>query len=379
MSARKFLVPIDLGKLELQNAAVQNLGSAPASPVKGQIYYDTAANILYWWDGTTWQSAKAGGALTYGTITAETTFGGAKADGVATTVARSDHGHGNPTHVDADHVAIHLSALASPTIDLALAGVKITNLGTPLNNTDAATKAYVDNAISGLSWKAPVRVATSAAGTLATSFANGQTIDGIVLATNDRILIKNQAVGGENGIYTVNAAGAPTRATDNDAAAEFNNAACYVSVGTVNPDTAWVCTTDQPITVGTTPTVWVQFTGLGQITAGSGLTQTGNTINAIGGTGMDVQADVINVSRVSGNGRVPLLYAATFTGDGSSTLATVVHGLNIPSQDIIVQVYDMAAFSQVEADITITNPNTVQVNFAIAPANAKTYRIVCLG
>lgn len=67
-----------------------------------------------------------------------------------------------------------------------------------------------------LDFKQSVRVATTVAGTLATSFENGDTVDGVVLATGDRILIKDQIAGAENGLYTVNTTGAPTRATDAD-------------------------------------------------------------------------------------------------------------------------------------------------------------------
>lgn len=122
----------------------------------------------------------------------------------------------------------------------------------------SAVKTYVDNKVAGLSWKQAVRAATTAAGTLATSFANGQTVDGVVLATGDRILIKNQAAPAENGIYTVNASGAPTRATDADTGAELVNASCYVSSGTTNADTQWTCSTDGPITLGTTGLTFAQ-------------------------------------------------------------------------------------------------------------------------
>jgi hypothetical protein len=134
-----------------------------------------------------------------------------------------------------------------------------------------ATQAYVDAALTGLSWKQHVRVATTSAQTLATAFAAGQVRDGVTLATGDRILIKNQATASENGIYTVNASGAPTRATDADSGAELVNASVYVSEGTVNADTQWVCTTNAPITLGTTSLAWAQLTsGGGSVPSGSG-------------------------------------------------------------------------------------------------------------
>lgn len=138
---------------------------------------------------------------------------------------------------------------------------KITNLGTPsANTTDAATTAYVDAAIAALSAffdnKPSVRVATTAAGTLATSFANGQTVDAIVLATGDRILIKNQAAPADNGIYTVNASGAPTRALDMDNWLEIPGALVAVEVGTTNADTIWLASADQGGTLNTTAITW---------------------------------------------------------------------------------------------------------------------------
>jgi phage-related tail fiber protein len=87
-------------------------------------------------------------------------------------------------------------------------------------------------------------VATTVAGTLATSFANGQTVDGVTLVTGDRILIKNQATGSENGIYTVNVSGAPTRAADCDTGAEIEDAVLWVTKGTANADTQWKLVTD---------------------------------------------------------------------------------------------------------------------------------------
>lgn len=145
-----------------------------------------------------------------------------------------------------------------------MGGFKLTNVGTPVPNTsDAATTAYVDAAIANLNSlfdnKPSVRVATTVPGTLASSFANGSVHDGITLATNDRILIKNQAAPAENGIYFVNAAGAPTRALDMDAWNEVPGAFVAVEVGTTNADTLWLASADAGGTLGTTAITWQQI------------------------------------------------------------------------------------------------------------------------
>lgn len=134
-----------------------------------------------------------------------------------------------------------------------------------------AVKAYVDALVQGLSWKKAVRAATTITGVLATVYANAMVIDGVTLATGDRILVKNQVTGSENGIYTVNATGAPTRALDADIGAELVNATVYISEGTTLADSQWTCSTNAPITPGTTALVFSQLSGSG----------TGTTTNAI--------------------------------------------------------------------------------------------------
>jgi hypothetical protein len=131
-----------------------------------------------------------------------------------------------------------------------------------------ATKAYADGLVSGLSWKQAVRAATTVNGNLATSFENGDTVDGVTLATGDRILIKNQTTGSENGIYIVAASGTPARASDADSGAELVNASVYVSEGTTNADTQWTCTTNATITVGSTSIAFAQVSA-GSVAIGS--------------------------------------------------------------------------------------------------------------
>lgn len=130
--------------------------------------------------------------------------------------------------------------------------------------------------IRGLSWKRPVRCATTANGTLSTAFANGQTVDGITLATGDRILLKDQTAGSANGLYTVNASGAPTRAFDLDQdlttavkAEEVLGAIVYVIAGTTNGGTSWRTTNTTAPTLGTTTITWVAYTtgGTGTVTS----------------------------------------------------------------------------------------------------------------
>lgn len=171
-------------------------------------------------------------------------------------------------------------------------GSTITGLPFPVNSSDAASKQYVDTVVQGLSPKNTVRAATTTSGTLATDFANGDVIDGVTLASGDRILIKNQSTAAENGIYVVNPTGAPTRATDADTWDEMINAYVFVSVGSSQADTGWVSTPDAGGTLGSTSIPWVQFAGAGSYNAGTGLTLTGTTFSitapiatSLGGTG----------------------------------------------------------------------------------------------
>lgn len=125
-----------------------------------------------------------------------------------------------------------------------------------------AWSSYLDGlGLSGTSWKQAVRVATTEALTLATDFEDGDTVDGVVLATGDRFLNKNAADPAENGIYTVNASGAPTRATDFDGASEILGAGVYVIAGTVNGGSIWLNTNTSAVTIGTTALTFAKFAG----------------------------------------------------------------------------------------------------------------------
>jgi hypothetical protein len=199
---------------------------------------------------------------------------------------------------------------------IAMGTNKITGLGTPTDAADAATKAYVDSAAQGIDWKASVRAATTINVTLASDLENGDTLDGVTLATGDRVLVKNQSTGSENGIYVVKVSGAPDRSTDADTGAELtSNFAVFVEEGTANADQGYVLTNDGAITVGTTALTFTQFTGLGQVVAGDGLAKTGNTLNVTAGTGISITGDAVtNDGVLSITGTANQITASASTG-----------------------------------------------------------------
>lgn len=168
-----------------------------------------------------------------------------------------------------------LDQITPAAANVDLNNFKIVNLAAPTTGLDAANKDYVDTFAQGLAVHSPARAATTANITL----SGLQTIDGVSLSVGDRVLVKNQTTGSQNGIYVVSA-GAWTRATDADTSAEVvSGLFLWVLEGTVNGDNAFVLTTNNPITLGTTSLTFQQFNGAGQIVAGTGLTKTGNTLS----------------------------------------------------------------------------------------------------
>jgi hypothetical protein len=472
--ARKFLVPINLSKLELQNAAIQNLATAPASPATGQIYFDTTLSYLRTWTGSAWVNTSQGiqgttGAQgTTGTTGAQGTTGTTGAQGTTgtqgtqgitgntgaqgttglqgltgntgsqgttgtqgTTGSQGTTGTtGNTgsqgttgtqgltgtTGAQGTTGTTGLQGLTGTTGaqgttgttgaqgttgtqgtqgitgntgiqgTTGAQGIQGTNAGIlsvgsglslsgggelTVDTTTIATRAYVDATAQGLDVKQSVRVATTTTGTLATSFANGQVVDGITLATGDRILIKNQSAGADNGIYTVNASGAPTRSVDADISAEVTAGMfTFVEEGTANADSGWVLTTDQPITLGSTSLVFTQFSGTGQITAGTGLTKTGNTLNVGAGTGITVNADDVAVD----TSVVSRKYETTLST--SATSYTLTHNFN--TLGVMVSVYDASTGEEVVVDVTKATVNTVTIGFAVAPSS-NAYKVAIVG
>jgi hypothetical protein len=201
----------------------------------------------------------------------------------------------------------------------------IISLATPVNDTDAATKAYVDTVAQGLDTKASVVAAT----TVNITLSGTQTIDGIAVTAGQRVLVKNQTAPAENGLYLC-AAGSWTRTTDMDNWTEVPGAYVFVETGTTQADTGWVCTSNAGGTIGVTAMTWAQFSGAGSYTAGTGLTLTGTSFSVNVAQSQITSVGTLTSLSVSGNINAGNVSATTFTGalTGLASSATVAASAN---------------------------------------------------
>lgn len=201
-----------------------------------------------------------------------------------------------------------------------MGGFKLTNLGTPTQDSDAATKQYVDLAVQGLDAKLSVVAATTANLTL----AGEQTVDGVSLQTGDRVLVKDQTNASENGIYVV-AVGSWTRAEDADGNPNgevTSGMFTFVEQGTVNQSTGYVLITPDPIVVGTTALTFTQFSGAGSAVAGTGIDITGNVISVDPAVLQDI-ADLATLSGMPENSTDLGLFTGSTISDNSTIKAAL--------------------------------------------------------
>lgn len=346
MAAGTILVAsnLDLAKNELRNPKLHLLAAAPGTPTEGQLYYNSTTKRLEWRSDAAWIDPTDR----------------ARHSGTQLAATVSDF--------DGQVRLSRLDQLAVPIVSVSLNSQKITNLLTPTLDTDASTKLYVDNVARGMDWKDSVRAATTANIVL----SGAQTIDGVAVVAGNRVLVKSQTAGADNGIY-VAAAGAWARAVDADTSAEVSaGMAMHVAEGTANGDQQWILTTNDPIILGTTALSFTQLAGGGGgfTTAGTGLTGTGATVDAIGGNGIAVTPDAITVDTAV----VVRKYAANVPAQASPAMN---HALN--TRDVTVAVIQQATpWAKIMVDWEATDVNNVTLRFAVAPLSTD-YRCVIHG
>jgi hypothetical protein len=234
---------------------------------------------------------------TLATVASAGTTGGSTAIPIITINAK-----GLTTSITTAAVVAPAGTLSGNTLASGVTASSLTSLGTiasltatagtiattPTASTDIANKLYVDTVSQGLDAKASCVAATTADITL----SGAQTIDGVSVVAGNRVLVKNQTLSQNNGLYLC-ASGAWTRTTDADTWDELTSAFTFIEQGTTNADTGYVCTANAGGTLGTTALPWSQFSGAGTFTAGTGLTLTGSVFSltspvavANGGTGL---------------------------------------------------------------------------------------------
>ena len=294
--ATKFVTNLELLQNQILNGRFEVVASDPnTGNFEGRLIYNSTEKVIKWYDGTVWRKALK-------SVTSSTTaLTSSEANGtVSLSIADVINAGASGLMTGADKTKLDNATSNNTASTLALRDANgRLQVSAPENDLDAANKAYVDAARSGLDVKQSVRLVTTEAlpgythnaGVLTANAAGALTIDGLSPVAGNRILVKNETAGNSpfNGLYDVTNPGSPTesfvltRSADANSNAEVTSGLfVFVEDGTDWSDSGWVLTTNNPINLGSTGLTFVQFSAAGQSIAGGGLTKTGNTIDVVG-------------------------------------------------------------------------------------------------
>ncbi len=377
---------LDANNNQILNFRIQVLAAAPTPSGGGHAYYDSVLGSPHHRDGTTntwvpWDARLRTGIPIANLATDPLARANHTGTQLANTISNFD------TQVRTNR----LDQMASPTAAVSFGSQLLTNVADPVSATDGANKRYVDGVIQGVKHKPTADVSTAAAlasvtyangtagvGATLTATANGAlSVDGYAPTAGQIVLVRHQASTFQNGLYVVTNAGSGgtpfvlTRHVEMDQATEFSGGLVAVeNNGSTTGNTLWLCNVADSITVGTTAVTFTQINGATTLVAGNGINISGNTITAVvvasggltvGGSGLALDT-AIAVRK----------FAATITGDGSTTQFTVTHNLN--ARDITLAMQDSSNVSWLP-DWDTTSVNAARITFGIAPANAVTFRV----
>ncbi len=349
--------------------------SAPTSLANAELAHAEAADIIFIGKGTggaggsatTIEKIGGKGAFfdkdttrTANTILSGPTTGSAAAPTFRALVAADipSLAHTKISDFDTGVRVNRLDQMAAPTGSVSFNSQNITNVADPVNAQDAATKGFVEATSQGLDVKDSCVAATTANITISTALNNGDTIDGVSLSTNDRVLVKDQSTSSQNGIYVVGSS--PARAADLAAGADAAGFFTFVEQGTVNADNGFVCTSNKgSAVVGTNNLTIAQFSGAGQITVGDGLDKSGNTLSvdvkSNSGIGFSSGELSLNLSASSITGTLAIGDGGT--GATSASAARTALGLAIGTnvQAFDQQLSDVAGLTPSDSNFIVGN------------------------